>query len=83
MTIKEAIHCLRSYLPDENPERAECKDCKYYQMNACKSNEAHKIAINILLEYQCPHYVDSHSCYWCVFKNTENCPKQEQSEVTK
>jgi hypothetical protein len=28
-------------------------------------------------EKQCHHYVDSHSCYWCVFKNTENCPKQE------
>jgi hypothetical protein len=32
-------------------------------------------------EKQCPHYVDSHSCYWCIFKNTENCPKQEQSEM--
>ena len=36
-----------------------------------------------MTEKQCPHYVDSHSCYWCVFKNTENCPKQEQSEVIK
>lgn len=26
-------------------------------------------------EKQCPHYVDSHSCYWCVFNRTENCPK--------
>lgn len=34
-------------------------------------------------EKQCPHYIDSHSCYWYVFNGTENCPKQEKkSEVT-
>jgi len=33
-----------------------------------------------MIEKQCPHYVDSHSCYWCVFKNSKNCPKQEQSK---
>ena len=33
-------------------------------------------------EKQRPHYVDSHSCYWCIFKNTVNCSKQEQSKVT-
>ena len=33
-----------------------------------------------MIEKQCPHYVDSHSCYWCVIKNSKNCPKQEQSK---
>ena len=50
MTIDEAIHCMKSYLPESTPE--DCTNCKYYgskqideQVYVCESSEAHRMAI--------------------------------------
>ena len=48
MTIKEAIFCMKSYLPEGSYER--CPECRYY--GKCKSSEAHKMAIEALEELQ-------------------------------
>lgn len=44
MTREDAIYCMTSYLPDNEVEH--CTSCKYY--DACKSDEAHKMAIRSL-----------------------------------
>ena len=52
MTVNEAIHCMKSYLPDG---RTLCHDCKYYALKdedgvlTCQSSAAHKLAIKALL----------------------------------
>ena len=53
MTIDEVIYCMKSYLPDNNVEH--CTSCPYYgsvkvdkQVSVCKSDEAHRIAIEAL-----------------------------------
>lgn len=52
MTNKEAIHCMKSYLPNDKVEH--CISCPYYGSNKangvyyCKSNDAHKLAIQAL-----------------------------------
>lgn len=59
MTEKEAIHCMKSYLPEATVE--DCRNCPFYgsmktydsQIFLCKSSEAHKMAIDAL-EKQVP-----------------------------
>ena len=59
MTTKEAIHCMKSYLPEATDE--DCRNCPFYgsmktydpQIFLCKSSEAHKMAIDAL-EKQVP-----------------------------
>lgn len=59
MTEKEAIHCMKSYLPEATVE--DCRNCPFYgsmktydsQIFLCKSSEAHKMAIDAL-EKQIP-----------------------------
>ena len=59
MTEKEAIHCMKSYLPEATDE--DCRNCPFYgsmktydpQIFLCKSSEAHKMAIDAL-EKQIP-----------------------------
>lgn len=43
ITIDEAIFCEKSYIGE-----TDCKDCKYYGTDTCKSRESHKLAINTL-----------------------------------
>lgn len=52
MTVKEAIHCMNSYLPEQT---MFCKECPYYgtveeggNVFLCKSDEAHLLAIKAL-----------------------------------
>jgi hypothetical protein len=49
MTIKEAIFCMESYLPEGSYEG--CPKCPYYGVHkdgTCCSSEAHKLAIEAL-----------------------------------
>ena len=53
MTIDEAIHCMKSYLPESTLE--DCTNCKYYgskeydeQIRVCESSTAHRMAIKAL-----------------------------------
>lgn len=48
MTREEAIFCEKSYIGETN-----CKDCKYYSTNTCKSRESHKMAIKALEQQPC------------------------------
>jgi hypothetical protein len=43
MTLDEAIFCEKSYIGETN-----CKDCKYYGTDTCKSRQSHKMAIKAL-----------------------------------
>lgn len=45
MTNEKAIHCMKTYLPEDTYET--CMNCKYYS-DECKSNEAHYMAIKAL-----------------------------------
>ena len=29
----------------------------------------------------CPHYQDSHSCYWCILKYSDDCPKKKEEQA--
>ena len=53
MTIREAIYCMKSYLPDSELEH--CTSCPYYgsvsvgdNVFVCRSDEAHRMAIQAL-----------------------------------
>jgi len=53
MTIREAIYCMKSYLPDNEVE--DCLKCPYYAsiciedgFYTCRSDEAHRMAIQAL-----------------------------------
>ena len=52
MTNDDAIYCMKSYLPNIDIEH--CLDCPYYgtvhddQTAACRSSEAHRLAIEAL-----------------------------------
>lgn len=48
MTIEEAIFCEKSYIGETN-----CTDCIYYQLEACRSREAHKMAVKALEQESC------------------------------
>ena len=51
MTIKEAIYCMRSYLPENE---SHCTKCPYYRSikkdgySTCKSAVAHEMAASAL-----------------------------------
>lgn len=52
MSIDEAVYCMKSYLPDEDVLRYECKYYGSKQLKdnvfTCRSDEAHKLAIKAL-----------------------------------